>query len=447
MTKALGHQPTIQWLAIIWLLIMRPFSNQRRVRGLIVSNNMKSGDSGKEPARGKLGVSKARQTHCQSAGGLAGRARGRAQQWLRVFFWDERCFWHAGGNYAFTLPIGGFVQPLAAGGLPESPETKRRLKNLIDVTGLSRDLDVRTGTSATWEDMAWVHPEGFLTKFKELSDAGGGELGRRTPFAQGGFEQAALSAGLAKSALYGVLKGDLTNAYALSRPPGHHCLPEFPNGFCLLANIAIAVESALADGLTKRVAVLDWDVHHGNGTEAIFYDRADVLTISIHQERNYPVDTGDAGDRGAEAGDGANINLPLPPGAGHKAYLEVMERVVGPALAAFEPDVIVVACGFDAALIDPLSRMLATAETFREMTAMTKGFANELCDDRLVLVHEGGYSEVYVPFCGHAVLEELSGSDISAPDPYAETFAARQPGPRFDALVSDLIGELADLHL
>jgi acetoin utilization deacetylase AcuC-like enzyme len=110
------------------------------------------------------------------------------------------------------------------------------------------------------------------------------------------------------------------NAYALSRPPGHHCLPDFPNGFCLLNNIAIAVEAAMADGLSARVAVLDWDVHHGNGTEAIFYDRDDVLTISIHQERNYPQDSGDFEDRGSDAGEGYNLNIPLPPGAGHVTY-------------------------------------------------------------------------------------------------------------------------------
>lgn len=364
-----------------------------------------------------------------------------------AFFWDERCFWHGGGNYAFTLPVGGLVQPLAAGGLPESPETKRRLKNLIDVTGLIHDLDPRSAPSATWEDMAWVHPESFLQEFKALSDAGGGEMGLRTPFAQGGFELAALSAGLAKGALYSVLKGEADNAYALSRPPGHHCLPEFPNGFCLLANIAIAIEAALADGLTRRVAVLDWDVHHGNGTEAIFYDRADVLTVSIHQEHNYPIDTGDAGDRGGGGGDGFNINLPLPPGAGHKAYLEVMQRVALPAIRQYAPDVIIVACGYDASAIDPLSRMLATAQTFREMTAMTRDLADDICQGRLVLVHEGGYSEVYVPFCGHAVLQELSRSQVTAPDPFAETFEARQPSAAFDKFLSGVIGDLVDLHL
>ena len=360
------------------------------------------------------------------------------------FFWDERTFWHSGGNYALTLPVGGLVQPLAAGGLPESPETKRRLKNLLDVTGLIHELDVQTARAADLEDLARVHPAAFLHQFKALSDAGGGELGLRTPFGRGGYELAALSAGLAKGALFAVLNGEARNSYALSRPPGHHCLPEFPNGFCLLANIAIAIEAALAEGLTDRVAVLDWDVHHGNGTEAIFYDRADVLTISMHQEYNYPMDTGDAQDTGAGAGQGANMNIPLPPGGGHALYIEAMERLVLPKLTQFRPDVIIVACGYDAAALDPLGRMMATAETFRMLTALAMEAANDLCSGRLVLVHEGGYSEVYVPFCGHAVLQTLAGSGIDAPDPLAETLAARQPGPRFDAFASHWLGELED---
>lgn len=359
------------------------------------------------------------------------------------FFWDERSFWHAGGNYALTLPVGGLVQPMCAGGLPESPETKRRLKNLLDVTGLIHDLEAWSAPAATLDDLARVHPAAYLHAFKKLSDAGGGELGLRAPFGRGGFELAALSAGLTKGALYSVLNGDTQNAYALSRPPGHHCLPEFPNGFCLLANIAIAVEAALAEGLTDRVAVLDWDVHHGNGTEAIFYNRPEVLTISIHQEHNYPLDTGDAGDRGADAGRGANMNIPLPPGGGHRLYLQAMERLALPALARFRPDVIIVACGYDAAAIDPLGRMMATADTFRRMTGMVTEAAADLCGGRLVLVHEGGYSEVYVPFCGHAVLQTLSGSAIDAPDPFAETFAARQPSARFDAFAEGVITDLA----
>ena len=361
------------------------------------------------------------------------------------FFWDEKCFWHGGGNYAFTQPVGGNVQPYASGGLPEDPETKRRLKNLIDVTGLAKELLCQSAEPASMQDLRRVHPDSYLTAFKNMSDTGGGELGLRTPFGQGGYEIAALSAGLVKGALFSVLAGDCQNAYALSRPPGHHCLPDFPNGFCLLSNIAIAVEAAFAQDLTSRVAIIDWDVHHGNGTEAVFYDRNDVLTISIHQENNYPLDTGAAVDCGSGDGVGYNMNIPLPPGAGHATYLETMQRLVLPALDSFAPDVIVVACGFDAAAIDPLSRMMATAQTFQDMTGMVMGAAEELCDGRLMMAHEGGYSEVYVPFCGHAVLTQMSGSDIEADDPFADTFEIRQPNARVQAFYSSIIDDYVEL--
>jgi len=359
------------------------------------------------------------------------------------FFWDERCFWHGGGNYAFTLPLGGLVQPLAAGGLPESPETKRRLKNLMDVTGLTAELSQHSGAEASREDLLRVHPVSYLDEFKRLSDAGGGELGMRTPFAKGGYENAALSAGLAKAAVEQVWTGALSNAYALSRPPGHHCLPDWPNGFCLMANIAIAIEAAKAHHGLGRVAVLDWDVHHGNGTEAIYYDRDDVLTISLHQEGNYPLDTGAITDRGTGAGTGYNINVPLPGGAGDVAYRDVMTKIVRPALDRFQPDMIIVACGFDAAATDPLARMMVTADGFAALTRQIMQAADALCDGKLVLVHEGGYSEVYVPFCGHATIATLAGSDITAPDPLEVNLRARQPRGRFAEFLQTEVDHLA----
>ncbi len=366
------------------------------------------------------------------------------------FFWDERSFWHGGGDYALTLPIGGpfggLVQPLAAGGLPENPETKRRLRNLIEVTGLARAMTLASADPATWDDLARVHTQAYLTAFKATSDAGAGELGLRTPFLKGGFDLAALSAGLAKAALLAVMRGELRNAYALSRPPGHHCTADWPNGFCLINNIAVAIEAARAAGLGARFAVVDWDVHHGNGTEAIFHDRADVLTISLHQDRNYPVDTGAVADRGRGAGAGFNINVPLPAGTGHVGYLDAMDRIVIPALDRFRPDAILVACGFDAGAFDPLAHMLCTAATFRALTERVIVAADRLCGGRLVLVHEGGYSEAYVPFCGHAVLEALSGSGITAPDPMATVLDKRQPDARFDAFVAGLVGEMAAAH-
>ena len=360
------------------------------------------------------------------------------------FFWDERCFWHSGGNYALTVPVGGLVQPLAAGGLPESPETKRRLKNLMDLTGLSAELDCRSADPATYADLNRVHPDSYLSEFKRLSDDKGGEMGLRTPFGPGGYEIAALSTGLVKGALLSVLNGTHQNAYALSRPPGHHALPDWSNGFCLFNNIAVAIEAAKAEGLAAKVAVVDWDVHHGNGTEAIFYDRDDVLTISIHQEKNYPLDTGDIDARGNGVGNNHNINIPLPPGAGHNAYLQAMTHIVRPALNAYAPDVIIIACGYDASGVDPLSRMLCYAETFRALTEQVMQAADDLCDGKLVMAHEGGYSEVHVPFCGHAVLQQMSGSQITAPDPLHPRISGQQPSAAMEAVFSGHIRKLAD---
>lgn len=354
------------------------------------------------------------------------------------FFTDERCFWHSGGNYALTMPVGGLVQPMAAGGLPESPETKRRLRNLIEVTGLSRDLHITSADPASRADLERIHPARYLDTFKAASDAGGGELGERTPFGAGGYEIAALSAGLVKAALLDVLNGRLENAYALSRPPGHHCEPEKPMGFCLLANIPVAIEAARAAGLATRFAVVDWDVHHGNGTETIYADDPDVLTISLHQEGNYPWDRGAVGTGGV-----SNINVPLPPGAGHATYLEAMARIVRPALIAHQPDVILVACGFDASGVDPLARMLAGADTFAAMTESVMEAAGDLCGGRLVMAHEGGYSEAHVPFCGHAVLQTMSGSATSAPDPLAARIHAHQPRPAFQAFLSAHVTDIA----
>jgi len=335
--------------------------------------------------------------------------------------------------------VGGLVQPLVAGGLPEAPETKRRLKNLIDVTGLAQELQLSSAPEATREQLERVHPSSYLDEFKRLSDSGGGELGLRTPFGPGAYEIAALSAGLVIQAAIKTLAGDYKNAYALSRPPGHHCLPDWPNGFCLLSNVAIAVKEVLATRSAERVAVVDWDVHHGNGTEAVFYEDDNVLTISLHQERCYPQNTGFAEDIGKGPGAGFNMNIPLIPGGGHDTYLYAMDKLVLPKLKQFEPQLIVIACGFDAASFDPLSRMMCMAETFGLMTEQLMGVPNS----KLIAAHEGGYSEMYVPFCGHAVLQALSQSNIHADDPMQERAMGQQPNKRACEFHRAVIDDLA----
>lgn len=344
-----------------------------------------------------------------------------------AFFTDERCFWHTTGESALILPVGGWIQPPAGAGHAESPETKRRLKNLVEVSGLARHLAPLSAEPVTRQDMERIHDPAYLDRFQEVSDAGGGMVGENAPFGRGSFEIAALSAGLVAAAVEAVWTGTHTNAYALSRPPGHHCLPDRAMGFCLLANIPLALERLRARHGALRAVVLDWDVHHGNGTEAVYRQRADTLTISIHQEACYPPGTGQAADRGTGAGLGANLNVPLLPGGGHQAYLDAMELLVEPAIRAFRPEIIVVASGLDANGVDPLARMLAHAGTFRAMTARVKALAQDLCGGRLAMAHEGGYSEVQVPFCGLAILEELAGHRTGVEDPLAPLIEAQQP--------------------
>ncbi|MNQ45027.1 Histone deacetylase-like amidohydrolase [compost metagenome] len=361
-----------------------------------------------------------------------------------AFFFDELCLWHSASQHALILPVGGWVQPPSAAGHAESPETKRRLKNLMDVSGLTRQLDLRSAAPPSEEDLLRVHPAHYLERFKALSDAGGGLLGDHAPIGPGSYEIAKLSAGLAIAAVDAVLHGEADNAYALSRPPGHHCLADQAMGFCFLANIPLAIEAAKARHGIERVAVIDWDVHHGNGTQAIYYQRPDVLTVSLHQEGCFPAGYGGAADRGEGAGEGCNLNIPLLPGGGHDAYLYAFERLVVPALARFRPQLIVVACGYDANAVDPLARMLAHSGTFRALTARLRQVAEEFAEGRLVLVHEGGYSEAYVPFCGQAVIEALAGVNTAVEDPLLGFIEQQQPNAEVRALQRRLLDRQAE---
>lgn len=359
------------------------------------------------------------------------------------FYTDERTFWHSTGVQALFMPIGDWVEPPSGSYGADTPGSKRRIVNLVRASGLDRHLATLSADPATREDLLRIHPAQYIDDFKALSDAGGGELGLFAPFSKGGFEIAALSAGLAIAAVDAVMSGAAKNSYAMCRPAGHHCLAEHAMGFCLLANIPIAIEAARVRHGVKRVAVLDWDVHHGNGTQSIYYDRDDVLTISIHQDRCFPPGYSGFEERGEGLGLGANLNIPLPAGSGHETYLYAMEKLVLPALDAYRPDLIIVASGLDANAVDPLARMLLHSDSYRAMTAMVMDVADRHCDGRLVVVHEGGYAEAYVPFCGQAILETLSGVDVGVVDPEVEFFTLQQPDARMVDFHRTLIDEMA----
>ena len=360
-----------------------------------------------------------------------------------ALFQNERCFWHSTGVQALFFPLDTWIQPPTGSYGADTPDSKRRLLNLAQVSGLIESLSLPKADPASREDLLRVHPAKYLELFKTVSDAGGGDLGQLAPFSKGGYEIACISAGLGIAALDAVVSGQFDNAYALCRPAGHHCLPDMPMGFCLLCNTPIAVEAARARHGVGKVAIVDWDVHHGNGTQHVYYERGDTLTISLHQDRCFPPGYSGAEERGAGAGAGNNINVPLPAGSGHETYLRAMRNIVLPALDAFKPEVIVIASGLDANAVDPLARMLLHSETYREMTAMMMEAANQLCSGRLMVIHEGGYSEAYVPFCGHAILETLSGTRTAVEDHEVEMFSLWQPGPRAQDFQDKWVDDLA----
>ncbi|HZU62902.1 MAG TPA: class II histone deacetylase [Novosphingobium sp.] len=360
-----------------------------------------------------------------------------------ALYTHERTFWHATGMQALFLPVGGWVQPPAGGVGADTPESKRRILSLLSASGLVEQMRTPRAQPATRADLARVHTQRYLDAFAGASAAGWGDLGDVAPFGPGAYEIACLSAGLAKAAVADVLSGEVERAYALCRPAGHHCLPDRSMGFCLLCNIPIAIEAARASHGLGRVAVVDWDVHHGNGTQAVYYERGDVLTISLHQERCFPPGyTGEA-DRGAGAGLGANLNIPLPPGCGHAAYLAALDEIVLPALERFAPELIIIASGLDANGLDPLARMLLHSGTYRAMTARLCALADRLCGGRLVVVHEGGYSEAYVPFCGHAVAEALLETASPVVDPAQAMIEAQQPAGATLAFQLETVAQLA----
>ncbi len=337
------------------------------------------------------------------------------------FVWHERYCWHDYG--AFAGPMRN-VYPVEPGDAAEHAETKRRIKNLLDATEFTERLTPVKPRAATMDELLLVHTRNYIDSVKALSDGNGGEVGFAAFVGPGSSEIAALSAGGVIAATDAVMSGAVDNAYALVRPPGHHAQAATGMGYCVFANIALAVRHARKVYGLDRIAAVDWDVHHGNGTQSVFYDDPGVLTISIHQDGVFPRNSGYISEIGEGRGTGYNINIPLPPGCGDGAYRAAFQRVVLPALHAYRPQAIFVACGFDAGMNDPLARMMLGPETFRWMTAETLQAARNLCGGRLIMAHEGGYHAPSVPFLALPVFEELVGERAPVENPMSALVAS-----------------------
>lgn len=354
------------------------------------------------------------------------------------FVFAEHFMWHDTQRYNLLLAPGLTVQP---GEHAENEETKRRFRNLVAVTSLEDVLVPIKARMATDAELLRFHTQKHISDLDALCKAGGGEAGGKSPVGPASYDIAKLAVGGVLEAVDAVINGAVNNAYVLCRPPGHHAEKELVTGFCLLANGVLGVEHARQIHGLKRIAIVDWDVHHGNGAESAFYDDPDILTISMHQDNLFPPDRGGMRETGSGPGAGANLNIPLFPGSGSGAYRAAFDQLVVPALQDFRPEMIFVASGFDASAFDPLGHMMLSSQDYAYMTDALLEIADTHSQGRLLMTHEGGYSAAYVPYCGLAVLERMSGHDTGVGDPFLgfiENYGGQKLLPHQQAIIDDV---------
>ncbi len=301
-------------------------------------------------------------------------------------------------------------------GHPESPARLQSLLAAIDRLAASPDgrLARREGRRASEAELALVHPTVYIEAIHEAAKRSS-ESGRLvyldpdTVVSPATWEAALASAGVVLSGVDAVVDGAARNAFCATRPPGHHATCDRAMGFCFFNNVAVGVRYAQQKGL-KRALVIDWDVHHGNGTEAIFYEDPDVYYVSMHQSPHYP-GTGAPTLRGHGPGVGRNLNLPVPPGLPAAHYVGELLKGLDFVLSEFTPDIVFVSAGFDAAFGDPLAGLTLAPDDYAQLTRRVLEIAATYCEDRVISALEGGYDLDNLAECGAAHVAALAGLD------------------------------------
>lgn len=335
-------------------------------------------------------------------------------------FWDARVLDHdTGAGFWEAAPSQLLAEQETH---PENAIRVRNMKAVLERGPVAEALDWRPGRLATVDELTTVHDPSYVESIRQLCAEGGGWLTSTTCVSAGSWEPLLAAAGTALAAADAVLDGATKKAYALVRPPGHHAQPTQADGYCAFSHAALIAQRARQRGI-ERVAVVDWDVHHGNGTQECFYDRPDVLTISMHMAHgawgpSHP-QTGAPDELGRGAGVGCNVNVELPLGAGDRAYSDALTRVAGPLLRQFRPGLIVAASGQDAATFDANGQHNLTMAGFHRIGTVLGELADELTEGRLVLTQEGGYARSYAAYCLHATIEGLLGLPAELADPIA----------------------------
>lgn len=296
---------------------------------------------------------------------------------------------------------------------PENPDRLRAIRR-----GLAKrhGVEYTEASPASREAVTAVHDDDYVDEFEAFCADGGGNWDPDTVAGEETWDAALSAAGLAEWAANAALDGKdgRQTPFAIGRPPGHHAVTADAMGFCFFNNAAVAAESVIDDGRADRVAILDWDVHHGNGTQDIFYDRGDVLYASIHEDGLYPA-TGELGETGDGPGDGTTVNLPLAAGADDDDYRYAVDEAVAPALERFAPDLVVVSAGFDAHRHDPISRMRVSSEGYAVLTDRIRSVADGI-GAAVAYVLEGGYGLDTLADGVSMVHETYDGREPVAPE-------------------------------
>ncbi len=317
-------------------------------------------------------------------------------------------------------------------GHPESPGRLRAIMSHLESGGLLGRMVEVPPRDATVEEIARVHARALVERVKEAADPYRDHwLDVDTYVVAQSYEAALRAAGGLMAATDAVLVGEVDSAFALVRPPGHHATRTHAMGFCLFDNVAVAAAHLLDSRGLARVAIVDFDVHHGNGTQDIFYRDGRVLYFSTHQYPFYP-GTGYYDETGEGPGKGLIVNVPLPAGSGDETYLRAYREVCAPVLRRFRPELILVSAGFDAHFADPLAQMLVSTTGYYAISSLLRELAGELCEGRIAYALEGGYDHVALAWSVAACIETLLGGPHSE-DPLGPGASVR--GPDADAIL------------
>ncbi len=333
-------------------------------------------------------------------------------------------------------PVAYVYDPLyLEHGTPGHPESPARLQSIIshlEEAGLLSRLMAIKPRDATSAELEVVHSYELIARVRGAAEEGGGWLDPDTYVVPRSYEAALRAAGGVLAATDAVLDGEAGSAFCLVRPPGHHATPTKAMGFCLFNNVALAAAHALERRGLERVAIVDFDVHHGNGTQDAFYSDPRVLYVSTHQYPFYP-GSGYWAETGEGQGEGTTVNLPLPRGCGRQEYLRAYREVGEPLLRRFRPQLLLVSAGFDAHFADPLAQMLLDTRGYYEIASLLKALADELCEGRIIFSLEGGYDHTALAWSVHACIDALLGNEF-AEDPLGS--GPSVPGPNIDTLLA-----------